>query len=77
VNIESYGKTTSGGEMSEWNEELTALSDGYAAKVEENAYFQACSEVLQLRAELARRDVRIAELEAMINPASFDKYLVG
>jgi hypothetical protein len=40
--------------MSEWNEELTALSDGYAAKVEENAYFQACSEVLQLRAEIER-----------------------
>jgi len=31
----------------------------------------------ELRAEIARRDERIAELEAMVNPASFKKFLIG
>lgn len=50
--------------------------------IERNKYAEKslkteCKIVDTLRADLARRDERIAELEATINPASFDKYLVG
>jgi hypothetical protein len=34
-------------------------------------------EIKELHAELASRDDRIAELEAMINQSDFDKYLVS